>query len=128
MVYIARKNGVAIHHTSPEAMLRMDGIATPELEVSDAEFKEAGGLVRVIGGDIVLGKTQAELDAEAAEKRKNEINAELAEIDARSGRAARAVALAVSTGQTPIQADTDRLAALEAEAEALRAELQNLQA
>jgi hypothetical protein len=109
-------------------MLRVDGIKTPELEVSDTEFEEAGGLVRVIGGNIVLGKTAAEQEAEAAENRKSEINSELAEIDARSGRAARAVALAVSTGQSPLQADTDRLTALEAEAEALRAELQNLQA
>jgi hypothetical protein len=100
-------------------MKQIDGIDEPEIETSDAEFEAAGCLVRVTGGKLVLGKTEAGRDAETAERRKTEI-------DARSGRAARAVALAVSAGQTPAKADAERLAALEAEADALRAELKNL--
>jgi hypothetical protein len=96
MVYIARKNGGAVHHASLEAMRQMDGIDRPEMEVSDAEFEAAGGLVRIIGGEIVLGKTEAEQAVETAERRKVEIDAELREIDALSGRAARAVAIAVA--------------------------------
>jgi hypothetical protein len=67
MVYIARKNGAAVHHASLEAMRQMDGIDAPEMEVSDAEFEAAGGLIRIIGGEIVLGKTEAEKSAETAE-------------------------------------------------------------
>jgi hypothetical protein len=96
------------------------------METSDAEFEAADCLVRVTGEKLVLGKTEAERDAETAERRKTEIDTKLREIDTRSGRAARAVALAVSAGQTPEKADADRLAALEAEANALRAELRNL--
>jgi hypothetical protein len=126
MVYIARKNGGAVHHTSLEAMKQIDGIDEPEMETSDAEFEAAGCLVRVTGGKPVLGKTETGRDAETAKRRKTEIDAELREIDAKSGRAARTVALAVSAGQTPAKADAERLAALEAEADALRAELRNL--
>jgi hypothetical protein len=126
MVYIAKKNGGAVHHTSLEAMKQIDGIDEPEMEADGAEFEAAGCLVRVTGGKPVLGKTEAGRDAETAERRKTEIAAELREIDAKSGRAARAAALAVPAGQTPAKADADRLAALEAEAGALRAELKNL--
>jgi hypothetical protein len=104
-VCIAGKNGAAVHYASLEAMRQMDGIGTPEMDASDAEFEAAGGLVRVIGGEIVLGKTEAEQGAERTERRKDEINAELREIDAQSGRAARAVTLAVSSGKTPAKPD-----------------------
>ena len=107
-------------------MTDIDGIETPDMEITEAEFEAVHGLVRLIGGEIVLGKTATELAAETDEKRKNEITAELRDIDVKSGRAARAVALAVSAGQTPVQADVNRLAAFEAAAEALRAELQGL--
>lgn len=126
MVYIAKKNGGAVHHTSHEALKRIDGIDAPEMQVSDAEFEAAGGLVRVIKGKITLGKTQAELDAETAARRKSEIGAELAEIDAKSGRAARTAALALAAGETPDAADLSRLGELETEATALRAELRTL--
>ena len=126
MVYIAKKNGKAVHHTSLEAMRQIDGIEHYELEMTDAEFEAAGCLVRVIGGKIVVGKTKAEADAEIKAKRKTEIEAELAAIDVRSTRAARSVALAVASGDTPEQFDVSKLDALEAEAKALRAELQGL--
>jgi hypothetical protein len=107
-------------------MKRMDSIDEPEMEADGAEFEAAGCLVRVIGGKLVLGKTEAGRDAETAERCKTEIDAELREIDAKSGRAARAAVVAVPAGQTPAKVDADRLAALEAEAETLRAELNNL--
>ena len=56
--------------------------------------------------------------------RRDEIKARLVSIDAEGARAARAVALAVAAGETPATGDVDKLAALEAEAESLRAELQ----
>lgn len=125
-VYIAKKGNGVVCHTSLEAMKAIDGIETPDMEITEAEFEAAGGLVRVIDGEIFLGKTQAELFDEAAEKRRGEINAELREIDAQSGRAARAVALAVANGETPADADVSRLEALETEAQNLRSELGGL--
>jgi len=109
-------------------MKQIDGINTPEKVVSDEEFEVAEGLVRIIGGEIVLGKTKAERDAETSEKRKTEIENQLIAIDAKSSRAARAVALAVSSGKTPAKADVQRLEELEAEATELRAELKTLTA
>jgi len=128
MVYIAKKNGNAVHHTSLEAMKQIDGIDTPEMKVSDEEFAAAECLVRVIGEKIVLGKTKAERDAETSEKRKTEIENQLIAIDVKSSRAARAIALAVSSKKTPAEADVQRLEELEAEATQLRIELKTLTA
>jgi hypothetical protein len=123
MVYLAIKNGAVIHHTSLAAMKAADGVSKAAMQVEDAEFDAAGGLVRVINGAIVLGKTEAELEAETNAAREAEIEAGLQAIDAASGRAARAVALALASGKPPEKADTDKLDALEADAKALRAEL-----
>lgn len=64
---------------------------------------------------------------ERAAARRAEIVAALDALDARGARAARAVALAVAAGDTPNPADVEKLAALETEARALRAELAELQ-
>jgi hypothetical protein len=65
MVYLAKKDGGAVHHTSLKALKELDGIEAPDLEVSDEQFEAAGGLVRIIKGKIVLGRTEAEtLNAE----------------------------------------------------------------
>lgn len=61
-----------------------------------------------------------------AEARIAEIKAGLDRIDAQSVRPARAVYLALSRGDTPEQADIDKLAELEAQAVALRIEHQSL--
>jgi hypothetical protein len=126
MVYLAIKNGVVIHHTNLAAMQAQDGISNPDMQVSDEEFEAAGGLARVINGAIVLGKTDAEMTAETNTARKAEIEIELQNIDVKSGRASRAVAIAVASGKTPVKGDVDKLNALEADAKALRAELKNL--
>lgn len=60
-----------------------------------------------------------------AEARIAEIKADLDRIDAQSVRPARAVYLALSKGETPDATDVERLSALEAQAVALRAELQS---
>ena len=128
MIYIARKGTEAVHHTSLSAMRKLDGIEQPELTVSEAEFEAAGSLARVIDGKIVLGKTSAELAAESAAVRVREIDAELAAIDAKSGRPARAVATAVAKGAKPDPADVARLEDYEQKAADLRAELNKVKA
>jgi hypothetical protein len=63
-VYLAKKNGVVVHHTDKTAMQDLDGISNPDLTVTDKEFDAAGGVARLIDGEIVLGKTAAEVQAE----------------------------------------------------------------
>ena len=71
----------------------------------------------------------AEEEAERARQQNStriaEIKAELDRIDAQSVRPARAVYLALARGGTPPPDDVDKLSGLEAQAVALRAELQS---
>ena len=65
---------------------------------------------------------------EQAEHRRLEILAELDRIDRASSRSLRAITTAQAAGQTPEQADIDKLAGYENEALALREELAGLNA
>jgi hypothetical protein len=67
MIYLARKNGAVIFHTDLAAMKRLDGVNTPEKTITDAEWNGAGGLARIIGNEIFIGKTEEEKAAEKAE-------------------------------------------------------------
>jgi len=68
MVYVAKKkDGTLVHHTSKEAMKALDGISKPDWEVTDAEYEAANGLMRIINGELFLGKTDAEKAAEKKE-------------------------------------------------------------
>ncbi|MDR2150908.1 MAG: hypothetical protein LBO67_08920 [Spirochaetaceae bacterium] len=81
MVYIVKKGNEVIHHTSLEAMKEMDGIETPDLPLSDEEFKAAEGLVRIIDGEIFLGKTDIEKQSEQNAERIRLLKRYLAETD-----------------------------------------------
>ncbi|MDR2048359.1 MAG: hypothetical protein LBP69_02795, partial [Treponema sp.] len=60
MIYLIKKNGLVIPHTDLEAMQALDGISTPDMTITEAEWEAAEGLARIIDGEIVLGKTDAE--------------------------------------------------------------------
>jgi hypothetical protein len=64
MIYLIKKNGLVIPHTDLEAMEALDGISTPDMTITEAEWEAAEGLARIIDGKIVLGKTDAEKRAE----------------------------------------------------------------
>jgi hypothetical protein len=83
MVYLAKKNGAVVAHTDLEEMKRVDGIAKADKIISDSEFEEAGGLVRIINNKIVVGKTDAEAATESAVKG---ATAELVEIQTEIAR------------------------------------------
>ena len=85
MVYIAKKDGGVVHHTSLKALKAMDGIDKPDMQVSDEEFEAAGGLVRLINGKIVVGKTKAEKEEAEKQEKIAEYMGELEEIDRESG-------------------------------------------
>lgn len=67
MIYLAKKDGEVIAHTDKQAMFDLDGVI-PEMEVSEADFEAAEGLMRVINGEIFLGKTEEEKAAEAEQE------------------------------------------------------------
>ena len=72
-------------------------------------------------------KTPKQVAQEEAEARRAEILQELAGLDAKGARAARAVALAWANGDDATAEDVEKLAVLEEEAQALRADLAELQ-
>lgn len=65
MVYLWEKNGKVYHHTNVAAAAQLDGLTTaPDMTVNEADFEAAGGIARLVEGKIVLGKSEAELQAE----------------------------------------------------------------
>jgi hypothetical protein len=122
MVYLAKKDGGVVHHTSLSALKEMDGIESPDMTVTDEEFEAAGALVRLIGDEIVLGKTESEITAEENRNRIAGIDAELEDIDRKSGRPARAVSFAVAKGKSAPAADVSKLDEYEKKAAQLREE------
>lgn len=95
-----------------------------------AALLEAQSLGKVIvpdpDGRPVAVDPPAPTAEELAVIRAAAIRSELTAIDAASARPLRAILAAQAAGQTPAQADVDRLAELEAQAVALRAELAEL--
>ena len=81
MVYLAKKDGGVVHHTSLEAMKQMDGIEKPDMEISDEEFEAAGCQARIINGKIFIGKTDKEKQRADAEVRIRLLKEKLAETD-----------------------------------------------
>jgi hypothetical protein len=117
-VYIWKEGENAVCHTSLEAAAQLDGLSRkPDETVTEAEFSEAGCLARVIGGKIVLGMTAKEEADEAARKRIAEIDERFAEIEREIIRP-----MLAHTRGNPEQFDANKLNALDAEAQALRAE------
>jgi hypothetical protein len=62
-------------------MKAIDGIKTPDREITDEEFAAAGGLARLIDGQIFLGKTEAETTAEANAERVRFLKSQLTGTD-----------------------------------------------
>ncbi|MFA5658738.1 MAG: phage tail assembly chaperone [Oscillospiraceae bacterium] len=65
MIYVFKKGEQVVWHTSLDAAKEMDGVTQPDTTVSESDFYAAGGLIRLIDGEIVIGKTDAEKLAEA---------------------------------------------------------------
>jgi hypothetical protein len=90
-VYLARKGDTMVFHTSEQAMLEIDGLV-PELAVPLADFEAGGSLARIIGGKIVVGKTDNEktrgTEIEALQREKSALQMELAEKDYKVVKAA----------------------------------------
>jgi hypothetical protein len=64
------------------AAAQLDGLTeAPDREISEADFEAAGGLARLINGEIFLGKTEAENQVEENERRIAVLKRYLADTD-----------------------------------------------
>jgi hypothetical protein len=93
MVYLWKKNGAVYHHTDLAAAARLDGLtAAPDMTISEVDFEAASGLARLVGGEIVLGKTDAEIQAEENGRRISALKQKLADTDYIAAKIAEGVA------------------------------------
>jgi predicted nucleotidyltransferase len=122
-IYIWVVGDKAIWHSDLDAAAEFDGLsAPPDMTVSEEQFYAVGGLVRVIGSEIVLGKTEQELAKEAVFARAAEIDARFLAIEQKLIRP-----MLAKTRDAATEKDIEKLNALSAEAETLRAERKELE-
>jgi len=80
MIYLKKENGtVKVFYSKEE----MNATGYPEADkiVTEEEFNGSGCYTRIIDGEIVVGRTAAEIATEEKEEKIAEIDAELAELD-----------------------------------------------
>jgi hypothetical protein len=97
-------------------MEALDGISTPDMTVTEAEWEAAGGLARLVDGEIVLGKFEAEIQAEENVRRITILKQKLAETDY--------IAAKIAEGSATVEEYADKIAQRQAwrqEIEALSA-------
>jgi hypothetical protein len=117
-VYLWKVGDHVVYHTSLEAAAQLDGLSRqPDKTVTEAQFSDAGSLARLINDKIVLGKTAQEEVDEGVRRR-------IAAIDARFAAIEREIMrpMIAHVKGSPDQYDVNKLNALNAEAQALRAE------
>jgi len=68
-VYLWRVDNSVVYHTDLGAAAQLDGLSRqPDMIVAAAEFEAAGCVARVIGDEIVVGKTPEEIAEEERQK------------------------------------------------------------
>ncbi len=97
MVYLAIKGSKIIYCTDKEE-LKKNGITKPDVEMTEDAFKSAGGFARIIDGKIVVGDTPEESAEKEKQKKINEYQAQLDNVDneAKAGRAVRELVIALA--------------------------------
>jgi hypothetical protein len=81
-VYLWKAGDKAGYHTNLEAAAQLDGLTRkPDMTVTEDEFSAAGGIARIVGNKIVLGKTEAEKTAEDNRQKVVVLKRKLAETD-----------------------------------------------
>jgi len=130
-VYLWKVEDNIIFHANLEAAEQLNGLSRqPDMTVTEAEYHAAGGLVRVIDGSIVLGKTDAEQAEDVRQEQIAECKAELAELDkaAGAGRSVRdlVITMAEQSDMTAGDAYTN-LKSIEDQAAVIRVRLSALE-
>ena len=122
-VYLWIADNRVIHHTDLDAAAQLDGLTRePDKTVAAAEYEAAECMARVIGGKIVVGKTQAEIAEQEEQAQISAYKAELAIIDgdAATGRASRDLLLEIAERLGIESAAVEILRGFEAKADPIR--------
>lgn len=75
-MYLYKKNNEVLHFTDKEEATRLYGLGEPDMEITEAQFEKANGLLRVIDGEIFIGNTveeQLKIDQESVRERRNHL-------------------------------------------------------
>jgi hypothetical protein len=103
MVYLWKKDGTVYHHTDLAAAAQLDGLTVaPDMTVSDAVFETTGGIARLVDGEIVLGKTEAEIQADENARQITILKRKLAETDY--------IAAKIAEGSATVEEYADKIA------------------
>jgi len=122
-IYVWIVDGTIIRHTDLDAAAELDGLSRPpDRTITEKEFSASGGLIRLINGEIVLGKTDEERAHEEARERIAEIDASFPVIEQKMIRPMLAHALG-----TENEEDANKLGELSNEINALRTERRELE-
>lgn len=68
MIYLYQTQTGIEPHTDKEFAENVLNLGEPIAELTEQEWNEAEGLARMLGGELILGKTQAEKDEEKAQE------------------------------------------------------------
>ena len=124
MIYFWKStDGNSVYFNTDPEEAKKDGYTTkPKSSCTlDEWYTEYESTARLVNGSIVLGKSQEQKDAEAAQKRKEQIVAEIEQLENKGLRASRAVALNIATEE-----DLNKLQEIESAIAELRAEYEAL--
>jgi len=121
-VFLVKGKDGSIRVFYSEEKMRAAGFAKADRAVGEEEFNGSGGYARLVDGAIVVGRTAGEMAEAGRLARLGEIDAELDGIDRKSGRPARAVAVAMAKGGAAEPQDVARLDEFEVLAATLRTE------
>jgi hypothetical protein len=105
-IYLVIKDGKILVHTNINAMLQLDGVdyetAPKKLQVSESEYARAGSTAYINdSGDIVLGRTAAEIAKIEARERVMAIQHTIEETEKKMARSQSAIVKANIDGTTP---------------------------
>jgi len=68
-VYLWKAGDRVVCHADLDAAAQLDGLSRqPDMTIAAAEFEAAGCMARVIGGEIVIGKTPEEIAEEERQR------------------------------------------------------------
>jgi len=92
------KDGNEIRHYYDEAELKAAGFKKADKTVSEEEFASNGCYARLLNGEIIVGKTTAEKEAEAKQEEISGLMSELEHIDRVAGAGRHVRDVSVSAG------------------------------
>jgi hypothetical protein len=87
-VFLVKENG-AVRAFYSEHKMKLAGYDKADKTVTDEEFNGKGGYARILGGEIVTGRTDAEREKDEAEAEARSVKAEISNRDYRALKAVK---------------------------------------